>query len=159
MHAGRALLSLCLVATLSGCGARGTPSTAPTPLPMSPPVTFVLTTSDARVTRVIDVRDGMTKAQVFKAANDYLTEKLSVDVADPRAGYLMTPWLNGLVRAGAPDLRYRTRLIIRVSEDGKHASVRSEANWQRGEEWDVGYDTQNLEDAIIELRTRVGKTS
>lgn len=147
------------LAAVTACGGTRNPSTAPTPLPLSPPITFVLTTSDARMTRVIDVRDGLTKAQVFKAASDYLSEKLSIDVSDSRGGFLMTPWLNGLVRAGAPDLRYRTRLIIRVSDDGKHASVRSEANWQRGEEWDVGYDTQNLEDAILEMRTRVGKTS
>jgi hypothetical protein len=150
-------ITVLALAAVTACGGTRAPSTAPTPLPMSPPVTFVLTTSDARMTRIIDVRDGLTKAQVFKTASDYLTEKLSIDVSDINAGYLMTPWLNGLVRAGAPDLRYRTRLIIRVSEDGKHASVRSEANWQRGEEWDVGYDTQNLEDAILEMRMRVGK--
>jgi hypothetical protein len=158
MHLRRTLSLIAFAGGLAGCGANR-PSTAPVPLPTSPPPTFVLTTSDARMTRVIDVRDSLTKAQVFKAATDYLTEKLSIDVSDPKAGFLMTPWLNGLVRAGAPDLRYRTRLIIRVSDDGKHASVRSEANWQRGEEWDVGYDTKNLEDAIFELRTRVGKPS
>jgi hypothetical protein len=71
----------------------------------------------------------------------------------------MTPWQNSVVRGGGPDLRYRTRLIIRVSDDGKQASVRSEANWQRGEDWDVGYDTRMLEDALVELRTRIGKVS
>jgi hypothetical protein len=144
---------------LAGCaGARGA-STAPTPLPENPPTTFLFTTSDARMSRVIDVRDGLTKAQVFKAVTDYLTDRYSVDVSDPRAGFLMTPWQNSLVRAGGPDLRYRTRLIVRVSEDGKQASVRSEANWQRGEDWDVGYDTRMLEDALVELRTRIGKVS
>ena len=39
------------------------------------------------MTRVIDVRDGLTEAQVFKAASDYLTEKLSIDVSDSRGGY------------------------------------------------------------------------
>ena len=111
------------------------------------------------MSRVIDVREGLTKAQVFKAASDYLTEKYTVDVSDPRAGFLMTPWQNSLVRGGGPDLRYRTRLIIRVSDDGRQASVRSEANWQRGEDWDVGYDTRMLEDALVELRTRIGKVS
>jgi hypothetical protein len=109
------------------------------------------------MTRVIDVRDGMTRAQAIRAATDYLTQKFAVDVNDARAGFLMTPWQNTLVRGGAPDLRYRTRIIIRVGEDGKQASVRSEANWQRGEEWDVGYDSQMLEDAVVELRTRIGK--
>jgi hypothetical protein len=109
------------------------------------------------MTRVIDVRDGMTKAQAFRAASDYLTQKYAVDVSDPRAGFLMTPWQNSLVRGGSPDLRYRTRVIIRVSDDGKQASIRSEANWQKGDEWDIGYDSQILEDGVVELRTRIGK--
>jgi hypothetical protein len=155
----RSLATLSLLGALAGCaGTRGA-STAPTPLPENPPSTFMFTTSDARMTRVIDVRDGFTKAQVFKIASDYLTSKYSVDVSDLHAGFLMTPWQNSIVRAGAPDLRYRTRLIIRVTDDGKQASIRSEANWQRGENWDIGYDAQMLEDAVIEMRTRVGKTS
>ena len=123
------------------------------------PVRGGITLDLSRMTRVIDVRDGFTKAQVFKIATDYLTSKYSVDVSDAHAGFLMTPWQNSIVRAGAPDLRYRTRLIIRVTDDGKQASIRSEANWQRGENWDIGYDAQMLEDAVIEMRTRVGKTS
>lgn len=159
MKLRRTLAALSLATAATGCaGARG-PSTAPTPLPENPPSTFMFTTSDARLTRVIDVRDGLTKAQVFKAASDYLSDKYTIDVSDSRAGFLMTPWQNSLIRAGGPDLRYRTRLIIRVSEDGKQASVRSEANWQRGEDWDVGFDARMMEDAVVELRTRFGKVS
>jgi hypothetical protein len=110
------------------------------------------------MTRVIDVREGMTKAQLFRAASDYLTQKFSLDVTDQRAGFLMTPWQANLVRAGVPDLRYRSRLIVRfIGDDWKQVSARVEANWQRGEEWDIGYDSQVLEDAVVELRTRIGK--
>jgi hypothetical protein len=155
----RTLTLLSLLTIAGGCAGARTASTAPTPLPENPPATFLFTTSDARMSRVIELRDGLTKNQAFKAAADYLTEKYSIDVSDQRAGFLMTPWQNSLVRGGGPDLRYRTRLIIRVSEDGKQASVRCEANWQRGEDWDVGYDTRMLEDALVELRTRIGKVS
>jgi hypothetical protein len=160
MNLRRRFITSSLLMLSAGCTAGAhSASTAPTPLPDTPPSTFIFTTSDARMSRVIDVRDGLTKAQVFKAASDYLTEKYSVDVSDLHAGFLMTPWQNSVVRGGGPDLRYRTRLIIRVSDDGKQASVRSEANWQRGEDWDVGYDTRMLEDALVELRTRIGKVS
>jgi hypothetical protein len=159
MHLRRNLVAIVLIGSTAGCGAAHSGAAALAPLPENPPATFIFTTVDARMTRVIDVRDGFTKAQVFKAASDYLTDKYSIDVSDPRAGFVMTPWQSSIVRAGAPDLRYRTRLIIRVSDDGKHASVRSEANWQRGEDWDVGYDTRMLEDAVVELRTRIGKTA
>ncbi len=148
------LLTL-VFASACGVGLRSPISTAPAPA--GPPSTFVATTADARMTRVIDVREGMTKAQAMRAAADYLTQKFSIDVNDARAGFLMTPWQNSLVRGGAPDLRYRTRIIIRVSDDGKLASVRNEANWQKGDEWDVGYDSQVLEDAVVGLRTRIGK--
>jgi hypothetical protein len=131
---------------------------APTVAPTNPaPATFVTTTSDTRTGRIVDVREGLNKAAVFKAMSDFLTQKYSVDVSDPRAGFLMTPWINA-TRNGAPDLHYRTRIIIRViGDDAKQVAIRSEANWQRGDEWDVGYDTQMLEDTVIEVRTRIGK--
>jgi hypothetical protein len=152
----KARLGLVLFVTACGGVSLRSPIAA-TPAANGPPSTFVVTTADIRMTRVIDVRDGMTKAQAFRAASDYLTQKYSIDVSDSRAGFLMTPWQNSLVRGGAPDLRYRTRLIIRVGDDGRQASIRNEANWQKGDEWDVGYDSQTLEDAVVELRTRIGK--
>lgn len=159
VSAMRARLLIALVA-LTACSRVSLRSPiAATPSTSGPPQTFVQTTADARMTRVIDVRDGMTKATAFRAASDYLTQKFSVDVSDAKAGFLMTPWQNSLARGGTPDLHYRTRIIIRVSDDGKQASIRSEANWQRDDEWDVGYDSQMLEDGVVELRTRIGKKS
>lgn len=125
-----------------------------------PPPSFVPTTSDVRSTRVIDLRDGMTKAMVFKAATDLLAQRLSIDVSDQHAGFLMTPWQSSLMRNGAPELRYRTRIVIRfLGEDWKQASVRSEANWQKNaDEWDIGYDTKALDDVANDLKGRIGKT-
>jgi hypothetical protein len=165
---GAAALALCCLA-VAGCGGGGpapaqgatvpSPKPAPPPPnPNTPPPTFIKTTSDARITRLIDVRDGMTKAALFRAASDLLTAKYSVDVSDSRAGYLMTPWQASFNRGGAPDLHYRTRIIIRfIGDDWKQVAVRVEANWQRDDEWDIGYDTQMLEDVVVELRTRLGK--
>ena len=143
------------------------PITAPTPsstpsskpaAPLLPPPTFVKTTSETRTTRLIDVRDGMTKQQLFRTVSDWLSQKYSIDVSDPRAGFLMTPWQASYLRDGLPDLHYRTRVVIRfVGDDWKQVSARAEANWQVGDEWDIGYDQQLLEDVIVELRTRIGK--
>jgi hypothetical protein len=129
-------------------------ATAPT---AGPPSTFVQTTSDARMTRLIDV--GLSKAAAFRAASDYLSQKYSIDVSDQHAGFLMTPW-QASVRGGAPEPQYRTRIIVRfIGDDWKQASIRAEAEYQRGDEWDVGYDTQMLEDAAVELRSRLGRKS
>jgi hypothetical protein len=146
-----------LVLTLSACG--GVHLQNPIASGASgPPPTFVQTTSDGRASRVIDVRDGLTKAAAFKAAGDLLTQRYSVDVSDQRAGFLMTPWQASLIREGAPDLRYRMRVIIRfIGDDWKQVSVRSEANWQHGEEWYIGYDSKTLDDISTELRSRIGR--
>jgi hypothetical protein len=103
----------------------------------------------------------MTKQQLFRAVSDWLSQKYSIDVSDPRAGFLMTPWQASYLRDGLPDLHYRTRVIIRFvgdsAGDWRQVSARAEANWQVGDEWDIGYDQQLLEDVLVELRTRIGK--
>ena len=125
-----------------------------------PPAAFVRTTSDVRLTRVIDLREDVTKAAAFKAASDLLSQHYSIDIEDQRAGFLMTPWQASLNRNGAPDLRYRTRVVIRfLGQDWKQVSVRAEANWQRGDEWDTGFDSRLLDDVIAELRTKIGRIS
>lgn len=147
-----AALALLLLTACSHVSLRSPISTAAN---AGPPSTFVQTTSDARMTRLIDV--ALAKTAAFRSASDYLAQKYSVDVSDARAGYLMTPWQSS-TRGGTPDPRYRTRLIIRfIGDDWKQASVRAEAEWQRGDEWDIGYDTQMLEDAAVELRTRLSR--
>jgi len=139
---------------LSACAGGGLHTGA---TPALPP-TFVATTSDTKSSRVIDLRDGLTKAAAFKAASDMLVARFSVDVSDQRAGFLMTPWQASFIRDGVPDLRYRMRVVIRfVGDDWKQVAVRSEANWQRGTEWDIGYDSKVLDEVATELRTRIGR--
>ena len=123
----------------------------------NPPQTFVRSTSDGRTTRVLDVREGMAKDVLFKTVSDALSAKFTVYVSDARAGFLMTNWQTG-VRAGVPDLRYRSRLIVRfLGDDWKQLAVQSEANWQQGEEWDIGYDVEQLAAVAVELNNKVGK--
>jgi len=122
------------------------------------PTSFVASTSDAKTTRIVLVRDGLTKQAVFRLATEYLTQKYTVDVSDPNAGYLMTPWQATLARDGVPELRYRTRIILRfLGDDWKQLTVRAEANWLRGEEWEVGYDAALLDSVSTQLTGRLGK--
>jgi hypothetical protein len=145
---------------LSGCSHMQLRSPiAPVPV-VVPPATFVQTTSDVKSTRVIDLRDGLTKTAAFKAASDLLTQISSSDfVSDPKAGFLMTPWSVGTTREGGPDLRYRTRIVIKFlgGDEWKQVTVRAEANWQRLDEWDIGYDSKLLEDVSSDLRARIGR--
>jgi hypothetical protein len=154
---GSAVMALLAVATLGACTRLRSPI-APV---VGPPPTFVPTTSDVRGTRLIEVRDGTAKAAAFRAATDILAKRYSVDVSDEHAGFLMTPWQASFMRDGAPDLRYRTRVMIRfLGDEWKQVSVRAQANWQRvgvNDEWDIGYDTQVLDDVSNELTARIGK--
>jgi hypothetical protein len=154
---GFSLAALLAVASVDAC--RGVQLRSPiAPTNGGPPSTFVQTTSDTRSTRVIGVRDGLSRTAAFRAASDLLGQKFSIDVSDAHAGFLMSSWQATSLREGAPDLRYRTRIIIRfVGDDGKQVSVRADANWQRGDEWDIGYDDKLLDDVSNELAARIGK--
>jgi hypothetical protein len=123
------------------------------------PTSFVASTSDAKTTRVVVLRDGLTKQAAFRLATDYLlAEKYTVDVSDPNAGFLMTPWQATLARDGVPELRYRTRIVLRfLGDDWKQLAVRAEANWLRGEEWQYGYDAALFDSVTANLTTRLGR--
>lgn len=157
------LLGACAHPGTGGASATGTVKTAPAPVPApltsgGPPPTFTRTTADLKVSRLIDVREGMSKTALFRAAAEVLSSKYSVDVSDQKAGFLMTPWQASFSRAGMPDLRYRTRVIVRfVGEDWKQVLVRAEANWQRDDEWDIGVDTALLDEVASDIRNRIGK--
>ena len=124
----------------------------------SPPASFVSSTADARVTRMIDVREGIAKPVAMRLVTETLGERYTVEVTDPRAGFVMTAWEASLMRGGVPDLRYRTRIIARfVGDDWRQLQVRNEANWARGDEWDIGVDEPQLDSIATELRAKLGK--
>jgi hypothetical protein len=152
----RQVAGLLAVVLSTACG--GVHVQSPIAGSAGPPSTFTPTTSDARATRIIDVRDGITKAVAFRAATDVLSQEYSVGVSDPHAGFLMTPWQASFKRQGTPDLRYRTRVIIRfIGDDWKQVAVRAEANWQHDDGWDIGYDAKLLDAIASDLATRIGK--
>lgn len=131
---------------------------AAAPVPTKPPASFVESTADAKTSRTFDVRDGWFKPALFSAATDALSKKFQVDVSDPHAGFLMTTWQASSVRNGVPDLRYRTRIVLRfIGDDWKQAKVTVEANWQHGDEWEIGYDAPLLDQVTADLRAAIGK--
>jgi len=124
-----------------------------------PPASFVRSTADVRATRMIAVRDGLARPQALRIVTDALGERFLVEVTDPRAGFVMTAWQSSVVRDGVPDLRDRTRVIARfMGENWGTLQLRDEANWARGDEWDIGYDAAQLDTVATLLRDRLGKT-
>ena len=168
----------CVALSVAACSVHRAPTTAPTPVtapaakaepePTQPlftsrdgaPTSFVASTSDAKTTRVVALRDGLTKQAAFRMATEYLEQRYTVDVSDPNAGFLMTPWQATLARDGVPELRYRTRIILRfLGDDWKQLAVRADANWLHGEEWTVGYDSALLDTVSASLTARLGKSN
>lgn len=123
------------------------------------PASFVRSTSDTRSTRLIEVREGLTKPLAWRTALEVLGTDHTIDVRDEAAGFAMTPWEATVVRDGVPDLRYRTRITLRfLGDEWKQLQVRAEANWRsRGDEWDVGFDEALLEKVTSDLQSRLGK--
>jgi hypothetical protein len=119
----------------------------------APPPSFVHSTVELRATRMIQVRDGLTKPDAMKLVAEALGKRYVVDVADAASGFTMTAWRASKSREGVTDLRYRTRLIARfLGEDWRRLQLRGEANWARGDEWEIGYDVAQLDSASRELR-------
>jgi hypothetical protein len=123
------------------------------------PTSFVRSTSDVRSTRLIDLREGLTKPLAWRTALEVLGAAHTIDVRDETAGFAMTQWEATLVREGVPDLRYRTRVTLRfLGDEWRQLQVRAEANWRaRGDEWDVGFDEALLERVTSALQSRLGK--
>lgn len=146
------LLLLLPIAACRSLSAGSAPANA------SAPSSFVRSTAELRATRMIDVREGLARAQALRLLTEALEQRYVVEVTDPRAGFVMTAWQAGIMREGVPDLRYRTRLIAKfLGEDWRTLQLRNEANWARGDEWDIGYDTAQLDTVASELRGRLGK--
>ncbi len=149
--------SLLLLLALTAC--RSLPFVShKVPDDAKPPASFVRSTADVRATRMIEVREGLARPQALRILTDALSERFTVEITDPRAGFVMTAWQSGVVRDGVPDLRYRTRLIARfMGENWNALQLRDEANWARGDEWDIGYDAAQLDTVATLLRQRLGK--
>ena len=122
----------------------------------SPPASFVHSTSELRATRMLQVREGLARPDAMKLVADALGKRYVVEVSDPNAGFTMTAWRASMGREGVPDLRYRTRLIARfLGDDWRRLQLRSDSNWARGDEWDIGYDVAQLDTSSRELQERL----
>lgn len=122
------------------------------------PATFERTTTDARTTRMISVRDGLTRTVAWRLLGEALGASHTIDVRDQQAGFMMTVWESTVARGGVPDPRYRTRVTTRfVGDDWKQLQLRVEAHWRDGEEWDVGTDRELLERTAAELQAKLGR--
>jgi hypothetical protein len=123
-----------------------------------PPSTFVKTTNESRLTRLIEVREAVAKPTLWRLLGEALGASHTIEVRDAQAGFMMTSWETTVVRDGVPDLRYRTRVVTRfLDDDWKQLQLRVEATWRSGDELDVGTDQALLDRTLGELTAKLGK--
>jgi hypothetical protein len=158
---------LLLACALVACAK--TPNTSVSPAPgaavspradpqSAPPPSFVRTTAEAPAMRTIDVREGLTHQQAMRLLVDALQQRFTIDVVDPRAGFAMTTWQASLMREGAPDLRYRSRVTARfIGDEWRSLQVLSEARWSRSDQPEVGYDAAQLDSVASDLRAKFAR--
>jgi hypothetical protein len=159
---------LLLACALIACAKAPNPSVSPAPgrttgrtrgePQIAAPASFVRTTAEAPAMRTIEVREGLTHQQAMRQLVDALQLRFTIDVVDPRAGFAMTTWQASLMREGAPDLRYRSRVTARfIGDEWRSLQVLSEARWSRGSEPEVGYDAAQLDSVAADLRVKLGR--
>lgn len=155
VRAIRAATLLCVAIVTSACA---TVSRQVQGAESAPPPTFMRLATEAETQRSIPVREGLGKAGAFRSAVEYLTSKgYTIEARDQAAGFALTGWQATLARDGVPDLRYRTRLMLKfIGDDWRELQLRAEANWRSGDEWQVGVDRAVLDEIAGGLRTRLG---
>lgn len=122
------------------------------------PESFVRLATEAQTSRTIAVPPSLGNAGAWRALNAYLAERYTIAARDQESGFAMTAWEATLSREGAPDLRYRTRLIFTfLGEEWTQLHIRAEANWREGDQWQIGYDRVLLDRVAAELQARLAR--
>lgn len=158
IHRMRTAMLLATAVSTTGCATvsrtvRGTESVAPQ--------SFVRLAAESDVQRTVAVRSGLSQTTAFRTAVDYLTSKgYTIEARDQSGGFVMTGWQATLARDGVPDLRYRTRLLLKfIGDDWAQLQLRAEANWRNGDEWQMGVDRALMSEIASELESRLGRRS
>jgi hypothetical protein len=122
------------------------------------PPHFIRTMDEPGTWKSIEVRDGMTKDEVWRVIVDALSQKFDLEVLEKDSGYVRTSWKHTYMVRGHISERYRARIIVKMlGSDWKTLQVKCEANWLAKHGWMMGYDSRLLEDVFGDLQGRIGR--
>jgi len=125
---------------------------------IKPPATFLRTFDEPGTWKSIEVREGLTKDQLWRLVVDALAQKFDMEVLDKESGYIRTSWKYTYVIEEKIIENYRSRIIIKfLGEAWNTLQVKSEANWMEKGGWILGYDTRLLEDVYGDIQGRIGR--
>lgn len=128
------------------------------------PDTFIRTYDEPGVWKSIEVKEGMSKDELWRTVVDAISQKFDLEVIEKESGYLRTSWkftyIESDFRGGRASDRYRSRIILKFTgENWKILRVKCESHWLDSgrSSWIVGYDTLLLEDVFGDLQGRLGR--
>jgi len=126
---------------------------------LPPPATFIVTYDEPGTWKTIEVRDGLTKENLWRKVVDGLTQKFDLEMLDKEAGYIRTTWKYTYVVDSRLVDRYRSRIIVKFLGEGwGRVQIKCEAHWmERDSGWVMGYDMRLLEDAFGDIQGRIGR--
>ena len=123
-----------------------------------PPDTFIKTFDEPGIWKSVEIREGITKDDLWKIVVDSLSQKYDLEVLEKDSGYLRSSWKYTYIIRGTVSDKYRSRIIVKfVGDDWEVAQVKCESNWLETRGWILGYDTRLLEDVYGDIQGRVGR--
>jgi len=116
------------------------------------PETFIKTMEPGWKT--VEVREGMEKEELWHAVLDTVARKYDIEVIAKDSGYLRSAWLHQITGTLRED--YRSRIIVKFSQDWKKVDIKIESHFLVGGSWVIGYDFALLEDVYGDIQGKVG---
>lgn len=123
------------------------------------PKTFVKTYDEPGVWKAIEIRDDLSKDDMWRMTIDTLSQRHDLEVLEKESGYVRTSWKYTYITPfGAISEQYRSRIVVKfLGGDWKTAQVKCESNWLEKRGWIMGYDTRILEDIYGDLQGKMGR--
>jgi hypothetical protein len=91
----------------------------------------------------IQLRDDLKFDKAFDAVLDVVAKRFEMDVISKEGAYGRSQWN---YRWGvAEGTSYRTRVIFKFTPDKTKVDIKTEAEYLRGNRWEMGFDTRLLE--------------
>ena len=104
----------------------------------------------------IQIREELKFDKAFDEALDVVAKRFEMDVISKEGAYARSQWS---YRWGVTEgTSYRTRVIFKFSPDKTKVDVKTEAEWNVGNMWRMGYDTRLLETIKQDMMGTVGRT-
>lgn len=121
------------------------------------PSSFVRAT-DGGAWSSIMIRDDLSYDQAFNEVIDVIARRFEMDMISKDGGYCRTNWSYTWNDRGRYTEKYRTRVIVKFSNDRKKVDIKTEAEYGGEPKWIRGFDTRLLSTIKQDISGAVGRT-